>query len=303
MSSALIVLKQIVTMFILAFVGFALFKKGKISKEGSRTIANLLIYISIPCTIINSFLTERTAEKLTGLGVSVAVGAALLAVSTVIARLIFRKDEIAAFSAAFSNAGFIGIPLITDVLGQAAVFYVAPFIAMLNLLQWTYGVTLLTGKKASVSPKAVVTAPFMVAIIVGLALFLSSLRLPALLGQAIGSMAAVNTPLAMFAVGVYVAQVDFRRMLTRISNYSISLVRLVLIPAVLLLILKLLPDSYADLRMAVFISASCPVGSNVAVYAQLHNKDYSYAVETVVITTILSVAALPLMVYLGNLIW
>lgn len=37
-------------------------------------------------------------------------------------------------------------------------------------------------------------------------------------------------------------------------------------------------------------------GSNVAVYAQLHNRDFAYAVETVVISTLLSIITLPLVV-------
>ena len=51
------------------------------------------------------------------------------------------------------------------------------------------------------------------------------------------------------------------------------------------------------------IVAACPVGSNVAVYAQLHGKDYPYAVETVVISTILSILTIPLMMYLSSLLW
>ena len=51
------------------------------------------------------------------------------------------------------------------------------------------------------------------------------------------------------------------------------------------------------------IVAACPVGSNVAVYAQLHNKDYPYAVETVVISTILSILTIPFMLYLSTFLW
>lgn len=303
MAAAIIVLKQVLIMFLLAFVGFVLFRTGRITKEGSRTIANLLIYISIPCTIVNSFLTERTAERLSGLAISTLVGVALLVISLVIARACFRKDAVAAFASAFSNAGFIGIPLIVDVLGAGAVFYIAPFIAVLNLLQWTYGVSILTGKKTGLSPKAVLTAPFMIAIIVGMVLFVSGLQLPSLFTQAISQMAGINTTLAMFAVGVYLAEVDFPKMAARKQNYRISLVRLLLIPVVTMLLLKLLPDAFSELRLALFIAVACPVGANVAVYAQLHNKDYAYAVETVVITTLFSVVTLPAMVLLSNYVW
>ena len=58
-----------------------------------------------------------------------------------------------------------------------------------------------------------------------------------------------------------------------------------------------------EMQTVLMIVAACPVGSNVAVYAQLHGKDYLYAVETVVISTILSILTIPLMMYLSSLLW
>lgn len=303
METALIVLRQIAIMFLLALAGFILFRSGKLTKEGSRNITNLLVYIAIPSVIINSFLAERTQQKLNGFVLSMVLGLGLLILAILVARLCFPRDEIADFAVSFSNAGFIGIPLITDVLGAEAVFYIAPFIAVLNLLQWTYGVSLLTGEKGSLKLKSVLTAPFMIAIIIGFAIFVSGIRIPFILTQTVSQMAGLNTPLAMFAVGVYLAQVDFKHMLIRKENYMVSLVRLLVIPAVSLLFLTFIPLGSIQMRMALFIAAACPVGANVAVYAQLHNKDYPYAVETVVITTLLSFFTLPLLVFAAGFFW
>jgi predicted permease len=57
------------------------------------------------------------------------------------------------------------------------------------------------------------------------------------------------------------------------------------------------------MKLALLIAASCPVGSNVAVYAHLHHKDYPYAVETVVISTLFSIVSIPAIVWLAGLIW
>ena len=92
-------------------------------------------------------------------------------------------------------------------------------------------------------------------------------------------------------------------MLSRSVLYKISALRLLVIPAISLLVLSLIPASMQEMRTVLMIVAACPVGSNVAVYAQLHGKDYPYAVETVVISTILSILTIPLMMYLSSLIW
>lgn len=65
----------------------------------------------------------------------------------VLARMFFPDRSIDNFAAAFSNTGFIGIPLVRAVLEDEAVFYTVGIISMLNILQWTYGVAVLTGEK------------------------------------------------------------------------------------------------------------------------------------------------------------
>ena len=63
----IILVKQILQMFLLAGIGFLLFKGGKITLEGSKTLGNILIFGSLPAVIINGFRIERTAEHVSGL--------------------------------------------------------------------------------------------------------------------------------------------------------------------------------------------------------------------------------------------
>ena len=57
------------------------------------------------------------------------------------------------------------------------------------------------------------------------------------------------------------------------------------------------------MRLAVLIVSACPVGSNVAVYAQLHGRDYEYAVQTVLISTVLSIVTIPLIVTVAGMVF
>ena len=303
METTLILLQQVLIMFLLAAIGFIAYRSKKISNEGSKTIGNLLIYISLPAVIIKGFIVERSKERMLGLLISMLLAALALSVCIIVSRLCFKKDAIASFGAAFSNPGFFGIPLITAILDDSAVFYIAPFIAFLNLLQWSYGVSLLTGKKTGLKAKSVFTAPFMLAILVGLVLFFTQLRLPLLLSKTLDFCAGLNTPLAMFAVGVYLAQCRFGKMLKKGKLYAVSVVRLVFIPLIVFAILTVIPNINNDIRYAVLIATACPVGSNLAVYAQLHDKDYTYAVETVAVSTLLCIVTIPLLVSLAGLLW
>lgn len=313
MSMSFIILQQVLLMFLLTAVGFFMFRFQKISMEGSKSIANILLYLSLPCVIINGFQVERTTERIMGLLMSSFLALIVLLLSIMVSRILCGNHPIETFAAAFSNPGFFGIPLIIASLSSGAVFYVAAFIAFLNLLQWTYGVSLLT-KKASASLEKkqkpgysillrLIKAPFMIAIVIGLFFFLSGITMPALLGQCVSTLAGLNTPLAMFTIGIYLAQTDLLRMFTKSGLYLVSLVRMLLIPFLTMLLLCLVPNTWFELKMALLIASACPVGSNVAVYAQLHNNDYPYAVETVVISTLCSIFTLPLMIQLTEFFW
>ena len=197
------------------------------------------------------------------------------------------------------------MPLIIASVGQGAVFYVACFIAFLNIGQWTYGVSILNGQpiRQGFQPKKLIRAPFIIAILIGLCLFFTQLPLPAVIRGTLSSVAALNTPLAMFTVGIYLAQTDLGSMLRRKSLYLVSAIRLLAVPVVSLLLLALLPSSFQDMKLALLLAIACPVGSNVAVYAQLHGKDYPYAVETVVVSTLFSLLTIPLVVWLSTILW
>ena len=308
-----LLIQQVLIMFILAAVGYVCFRTKKITMEGCKTISNILIYLSLPCVIMNSFLVEYSSEKLEGLVYSAVAAFAVSVVSIVISRVFFGKDAILNFASSFSNPGFFGIPLIVATLSDGTVFYIAAFIAFVNLLQWSYGVALLTTDASTVnekgswkkflpSPKRLLTAPFMIAVIIGLFFFLTRIPMPGLILKSIQYIANLNTPLAMFTIGIYFAQTNPAEMFKKTKLYFLSIVRLLVIPVVCMLVLSLLPERFEEMKLALLIVSACPTGSNVAVYAQLYDSDYSYAVETVIISTLLSIVTIPVIVKIAEMI-
>ena len=298
-----ILLNKLAVMFLFMAVGTMLFRKGKITEAGSASLGNILIYLVLPCVILNGFCVERTTVRLQGLLISIVLSVILLTCSILVSRLVFYKDPIAHFAAAFANPGFFGIPLILAALGEDSVFYVAPFIACLNILQWTYGVSCLKGEKIRFDFKKIIASPFMISFLLGLLLFCTQWQIPGILKDVITSATAVNTPLAMIICGIYIAKVDWKKVIIKKELYLVSLLRLLVAPAIAFIILWMVPNRFYDLKLCLFIVSSCPVGTNVAVYAQLHNKDYEYAAQTVVISTILSAVTIPLLTTVVQNMW
>ena len=142
----IILLKQICIMFLLIAVGIYLVKKGFLSEQGGKDLGAILLKVVIPCVVVKSYIVEFTPERAADLAISAALALLALVIAMVISWLVFgTRGRIENFGASFCNVGFIGIPLVQAALGESAVFYLASFIALLNILQWTYGVLIMTG--------------------------------------------------------------------------------------------------------------------------------------------------------------
>ena len=298
MATVFIVLRQSIIMFVYMAIGGLLFQKGLITKEGSKSLANLLLYAVLPCVVVKSFCVARTPERMGGLLVSFLAALGILLLAMAVSHLLFKKNPIDDFGAAFSNAGFMGFPLVAAVQGSEAIFYAAGFVALLNALQWTYGQSLISGDPSYRSPKAILKNPLVLSLLLGMLIFCFELPVPAIASDLLAALAALNAPLAMVILGVYLAQTDARSLFNDPHLYVVAAVRLVLIPLLTILVLKLLPAEYAAIATTLVIVAAAPIGSNVAVYAQKLGKDYAYAVRGVCLSTLLSAITMPLLMLL-----
>lgn len=298
MATVFIVLRQIVIMFVYMAIGGLLFQKGLITKEGSKSLANLLLYVVLPCVVVKSFCVARTPERTSGLLVSFLAALGILLLAMAVSHLLFQKNPIDDFGAAFSNAGFMGFPLVAAVQGSEAIFYAAGFVALLNALQWTYGQSLLSGDPSYRSPKAILKNPLVLSLLLGILIFCFEIPMPAIASDLLAALSALNAPLAMVILGVYLAQTDPKTLFNDPHLYVVAAARLVLIPLLTIRVLKLLPAEYAAIATTLVIVAAAPIGSNVAVYAQKLGKDYAYAVRGVCLSTLLSAITMPLLMLL-----
>jgi len=290
-----------IVMFLLMMIGWVLFKTGKLTKQGSKDMANTLINVTLPVTIVQSFLTEYTAEKTRWILYSLGLSTACIGLSMLLSHLFFRKKPIDNAGVSFSNAGFIGLPLVQAILGSDAVIIAAPFAAVLNVLQSTYGVWVLDDKKSKIALREVIKGPIVLSAVIGMACYFLRISVPPIISSVISMTTGMNAPLAMLVLGVYLAQTEIKSLFIRADLYINSLVRLIVIPIATLVMLSFLPESLSVIKMTLMIIASAPVGANVAVYSQLRGLDYTYACKTVCLCTLLSVVTLPVMLMLAEL--
>lgn len=302
MGNLYILFLQLVKMLIFMTVGFCLSRGNVIKKGESSVLAQLLLYIILPSAIINSFNINCSIDGIYVLFTSIFCGALALLIAILVSAVAFKKKPIDNFSASFSNAGFMGIPLITSILGASEVFYIAGMVAILNALQWTYGQSVLSQRK-NIHLKSVIKNPMVLAFLIGIALYCIPITPPDIFSQCLSGLAACNTPLAMIVLGIYLGESNLGNIFTNKQAYIVSVFRLLLIPAVTMVILWAVPFIDYNVRLSILIAACAPVGSNVAIYAQKLKLDYSYAVSVVCCSTIFSIITIPIVVSVAEILW
>ena len=297
-----ILLRQIAIMALLMAVGILLSRRGFLSPQGTKDLGAILLRIIIPCVIVKSYITAYSRERLLELALSAGLALVAFILAMGIAYLVYgKRRRIENFASAFCNAGFIGIPLAQAVIGDEGVFYMAASVALLNLFQWTYGVYIMTDRRDSISAKTIAKNPVVIAIVIGIALFLSRLPVPGIVTSTLGYIAGMNTPVAMILMGTYMAKLPWRKLLDK-RAYGCVLFRLVIIPAVVLLVFWALPISNQNVALAAYLAAATPVGANICVFAQQYDCDYEFSVVTVCLSTVLSIVTVPLMVSLAQMV-
>lgn len=284
---------QCLVMFAVIGIGGLLVKLGMLGPTTTRELGSLLLNVVFPVVIVRSFWGMYTPERLENLVFAIALSALALGLAMLIARLVFHHDGILEFSAAFSNAGFIGIPLVQAAFGAEAVFFIAPFIAALNVLQWTYGRWRISGSVDSISMRSVLSSPMLIALILGIVLFLVRMPIPPIAQTLMGTIANLNSPLAMLILGSYLTNADLRTLLTSPKAYQASVTRLVLIHLASIAIFAVIPGA-REVKLAILIAAAAPVGSNVSVFCQQLEQDTIKPSVVVCLSTLLSLATLPL---------
>ena len=240
-------------MLLLNVVGIIAYRTKVVDKNGGRQFSNFVLEIVTPVLVVNAYADVEYESRLvvnmlwTFLLAAAAYGIFIAAVYLLIRPKPGRETEIERFSAIYSNCGFMGIPLASAILGNEGVFYTTAFLSVFFCFAWTHGIMLLTGQHDRKALLKKLCSPTMIGIVIGLLLFFFRIPLPDLLEKTFGYVASMNTPMAMVASGISVAQADLFHALKNPRVYYVSAVKLLIVP----LLWELVHDAVQRRRVSI----------------------------------------------------
>ena len=288
-----IMITQVVAMFIMMLIGAILYRAKLVDNTGSAQLACIALYVATPAVILQSLTTSFDPTKLAAGAACFVLSFLFTALSAFVAWLFFRdRMRAAQIGIMISNMGFMGIPLVQNVLGEQYVFYISACIAAQVPLMWTYGVWLASQDRATISPKKIVTNPSVIAVAIGVVLFLSSVDLGGVIKVAVADMGNLNTGLAMLVMGTYLAQTDLRSLARNRNLYAACILRLLVVPALVIALLLFVPLDIT-VKLVVVIALSAPCGTVSAMFPQMFGGDYRFGAGLVSVSTLMSLIVMP----------
>ena len=241
MHISILLMEQIVELFIMILMGFIIVKAGIVKDEDSKVLSKIVLYLIIPCVIIKAFQVDYTSKTVNGLllalAASVTLQIVLLGVISVMGRL-FHLNEVEIASVYYSNSGNLIVPIVTFILGQEWVLYGCVFMSVQLIFLWTHCKKIIS-RESSYDWKKIVLNINMISIVVGVILFFTRIRLPLIINDTIGSVGNMIGPASMIVTGMLFAGMDLKKIFANRRLYFVSLLRMVVVPLIALLLIKL----------------------------------------------------------------
>ena len=305
MHISILLMEQIIQLFLMIFMGFLIVKAKLLNSEDSKILSIIVLYLIIPCVIINAFQVDYTPQTVKGLLIalagSVMTQVILLIVVSILGK-VFLLNEVEVASIYYSNSGNLIVPIVTFILGKEWVLYGCVFMSVQLVFIWTHCKKIIS-RESSYDWRKIVLNINMISIAIGIVLFLTRIHLPVIINNTLSAVGSMIGPASMIVTGMLFAGMDFKQIFANKRVYFVSFLRLIIVPVIALFLIKCsqlstFSSNGNKLMMIVFLAIITPSASTVTQMCQVYGNDSQYASAINVVTTLLAIVTMPLMVML-----
>ena len=299
-------------LLMLMSVGYLMGLLGWMSAQEKKFVSKFIINIAVPCNCLTGVLNNFDRESLSQAGVMLLAAVLGIAVTLLLSmalaallRLPRERWGVFVAMAAFSNALFIGIPVCTQLFGEACMPYLMTYYLASTCYVQSVSVMLVersgtvAGKRTTAAGflKAVFTKPPILMILVSVLLLVLGLRPPEPVMSFAKYVSGAVSPLALLYCGYIIYELGLRNIRLMRGLPTMLVTRLLIAPVIcwgLCLLFHI-----EGLAMSVFIVESAPpVVSQVTVMAGAYGADERYAATGATLSTLGSFITIPILMLL-----
>ncbi len=312
------ILYQISILAIITVIGAGVYRLKVLNNDSKTILEKLVFHVTTPLLILTNISSLSVNAEILRNGLFVIVFAYLILLiqntagklSARLLRLPPSQAVIHQLHTYMGNIVFLGFPVINAIYpGGEGLLYGAIYQLVSNSVQWTHGIIKLAPENRSggLAQFKNLVNPNTVALLIAMILLLFHLKLPAILMDSLGGIGSTTIYLAMFYIGIQMAQSDFFKVIRRIDAILLSFNKMLIIPLLMAflggwLINRLsLPMSFLAFSV-VIIQSAMPCMTLLVILAKRYGADDERAMEYFVVSTLLSILTLPAVIYLTELV-
>lgn len=322
-------LQPMLTLFLFIALGFLLFKVKIIPESGSKVLAKILTYAICPALSFTSMSQNFTVSNLLDHFINLILGSLAVGIALIITLCLigfFVKDKssyergIYKYALTIGNMGYVGDPVVIALFGLEGLAFYKIAVLPFSVLIYTWGINALVphGEQKQGFLKSFLNVPtigMFIGMIAGVTGFGNILfNTPGLffIADCLNGLGACMGPIAMLLAGVTVARFNVKKMLTNKKVYYASILRLIFIPAVILIsmygIICLINLIFSisvnnSFLFLIFFAIATPLGMNTIVFPEAYGGDPSTGAGMTIVSHTLCVITIPLMYALLTLLF
>ena len=286
---------QVFVLFAVVLAGILSRKLKYFTDETIHGVSELVVNITLPCLTVYNMQRPYSKEVLFNFFLTFFLSLVLISAALFLSYFLFahsprERRGILSNLCAMSNCGFMGYPMIM-VINPEYMIYAVSFNIAYSVIAWTVGISLVSGE-TRVHLRQILLNPCLISSLLGLLLFSFNIMLPDTFSDILETIGSLTTPLSMLLVGTRISGLKLSEF-THWEYPVVAVMRLLLFPAASFFLLSLLPVSQ-DVIRTIFILFAMPCGTLTSIQAELCNRDASFAARNITLTTLLSLATIPL---------
>lgn len=305
---SLLLTKQIAELFIMILLGYILVKSNLLTKQDSKVLSTVALYIVTPCVIIHAFQVQHSQDVKNGLILSFLAAIIIHIIYIVGVRIVgkaYTLNGVEKATIIYTNAGNLIIPLVQALLGKEWVVYTTGYILVTTIFIWTHGRMLICEEKGF-NVKELLKNVNVVACIMGILMFALKIQFPSLITETMDSISATIAPISMIVAGMLIAGMDVKDCLKNKRLYIITFLKMIVFPLFAVSLLKFTNLSSmvknGDMILLInLLALIAPTAASVTQLAQIYDADSEYASAYYFITTLLCILTMPVFVWFYQL--
>lgn len=293
------VLEEMLVILFAIVAGYGANRLGYLGGETDQKLSKLILNITMPAMIVSAVITGEELPEISVILSILEVGvvfyvlefAFVLTVPKLLPGTAGEKG-VYRYTLAFPNVGFIGYPVAVALYGDGALFYAAILALPFNLLSYSLGPLMLAG--AGRFRWRQLLSPCIVASVLGLVLALTRLRPPAIVGEMLDFVGSITVPLSLLVVGSLLAHMSPGKVLRSPKLWVLSVLRLLVMPALLCLVLRGMHIEAMVLGIAVS-QMGMPVAVNGTLLSMEYGGDTESMAQVTFLTTLGAIVTIPVL--------